>query len=876
MATDYSSIYTIKEFYQQVLPLYFEKDKLALSTVGALGMFIDVNSSTTEDMMNIVGRYITEVMPGQAELPDFIYSQAANYGITKVLANPAKMSMLLLIKEANVINYGTIVNDHLEFTIDSNLSILVDNIRFSIPYDIKIRSTYFNGEYNHMSYYDENYSNGIVTETVPFIKTMKTIVNGDVWLVLRINVYQYVRQETVHPITTNSKLNIPYVDISFSDQLCNFEAFYSPNGSTELTQLEKKFENQQPLTVPFVYYKLIDDNTLRLSFANDDRFWVPEYNSSLTVRVYETVGKQGNFPFNKNGIDVYMSMSTNNETYAYNRNCFPMGLCQGNSTGGTNQLTLENIKTITTEKMVTVDSYTTDNDLNVYFRNFASLYGHDARFVKQRDDYAGREYGCYTKLSYEENIIPTNTVDMRIDASCVDSHIPSLRQFIVKPGTLLVYENDTTHDVVVKKQNLLEPSDIEYVLAPLMVISTKPNKVNYYINTIGKSIDVDYTYFNIDSVFNFVVNSCTISRNAILGENKYHIEIELARVDGVFNDLGSSDFTLQSSNGEIDITKLEVLIIFNTATGDYVRMLPNATELEEGEYKYTFSADIETTDTINDGRILLNNLQKRENDMMDERLVDMINPDLKFTVFYDYGESSSHEFSDISVVKDHTLCNVYTPIEGEIYFAYPLDLVRSHVMFEDNPKSELGYNFYVKQVPLFGKDFLTSISLDNILDWLTTEHTFLTNLVKDLHGLFTINMKFFNTYGRARNFYIGYGLDNELINHVNCTFSLGIKFYDGIIVEDYLGLIKTYIKKFFENLNQLSSGTNQAFISVLEHRLHENFPDQIKYAIFYSINGYDSKYQIVENTIDPEEANNVDYVPEYLTLTTDNISITVL
>ena len=91
-----------------------------------------------------------------------------------------------------------------------------------------------------------------------------------------------------------------------------------------------------------------------------------------------------------------------------------------------------------------------------------------------------------------------------------------------------------------------------------------------------------------------------------------------------------------------------------------------------------------------------------------------------------------------------------------------------------------------------------------------------------------------------------------------------------------MDLIKAYIKNFFENLNKLTSGTNQAFISVLEHKLHAQFEDQIKYAIFYSINGYDSKYQIIENLLDMDDASNPDYVPEYLTLTTDNISIIAL
>ena len=88
--------------------------------------------------------------------------------------------------------------------------------------------------------------------------------------------------------------------------------------------------------------------------------------------------------------------------------------------------------------------------------------------------------------------------------------------------------------------------------------------------------------------------------------------------------------------------------------------------------------------------------------------------------------------------------------------------------------------------------------------------------------------------------------------------------------------IKSYIKSFFEDLNKLSSGTNQAYISVLEQKLHNNFSDQIKYTIFYSINDYDSKYQVIETVEDMDESSLVNFVPEYLTLKIGDINITAL
>ena len=879
MSTDYSSIYSIKEFYQKVIPLYFDKDKLALSTVGDLGMFLDITGSTTEDMINIMGRYINEVMPGQAELPDFIYANAANYGVTNLLATPAKMSMLLLIKEDDVIKNSVDIENHKEFVIDSDMSILVDDLYFSIPYNIKIRSTLFEGEYNHMSFYDMNYTNDVSNESIPFIKTMKTNVQGDVWLVLRVNVYQYKKSKSDNPITTNSKLNIPFIDKMFNDQLCNFEVFYTPAGSTKSIQLEKRADKMQPVTTPFVFYKMTGDNSIRFSFANDDRYFVPDYNSTITIHLYETSGELGNVPFNKNGIDVTIHTDTSDESLAYNRTIYPMGLSQGSSVGGKDQLTLDKVKLLTMEKQVTVNSYTTDNDLNVFFSNNASIYNHDGIFVKNRDDYAGREYGCFTKLGDGTNIYPTNTLNLRLKTEEADVHHKALRQYIVKAGTVFKYENSYCNDTVVKKHEGDEDQELEYVLAPLMVVGTKPNKVGFYMNTIDRDIEVDYTYFNLDSIFNFVVQKCNVRRDAIHGDDSYHITMVLARVDGVFNNIQSTDFTMQPTNGELDIDKLEVLVIFNTGVGNYVRMKCESAEQSSNDYLYTFTADIGTTDMISDGRILLTGLQKREDDSSDERLIDMLNPDMNFAIFYDYeGTDESHKYNDISIVENHTLCNIYTPQENGFYFAYPMNLIRSHVIFEDRPTTESGFGFYVKQVPLFGRDFiLNTDNLGEVLDTLTTEHTFLENLVDSLHGLFTINMKLYNTYGRARNFYIGYGTDHEIINRVNCSFHIGIKFYEGIIQEDYLYQIKAFIKNFIEDLNSsVQSGSNQAYISVLDQKLHNTFTDQIKYAIFYSINGYDSKYQVIEAEKDVNDNELLNYVPEYLTISADDIIITSL
>jgi hypothetical protein len=872
MATirDYSSIYTIKEFYlNEIAPKYFDLDTVSLLNAGLFGMVTDISGTVTEDQFEVVDRYINEIMPAKAELPDFIYANAALYGISEIFARCAKMPFVLFIKESDVINNGAWGNDQHTFVIDADLLAYIDDLPYSISQDIIISSVKYRGVYNHRAYYAETMTNDLSEELNPYIKLFKMESNGDMYIGLRINLYQYIRRKYTESIITNSILNIPYLEMDYSDQLCNFEVFYQEFGSNTKLQLEKRLETSVPVTTPFVYFKLIDETKIRLSFANDDRYFVPNYNSTIIIYMYETKGVDGNFEYIDN-IEATVTFSSDDESRAYNKNIMPFGMMKGDSKGGRSQLNTEEIKRLTLEKLVSLGSYTTDVDLNLHFLNFASVYHNDAMFIKYRDDYAGREYGCFTRLTDGTDIYPTNTLDLRIGVDQVDNHFESLRQYIIKPGSRYGYLNDTELGIVTKIPGVDPEQLIEYTTMALMVITLRPNSVNYYMTSVNKTVDLDYNYMNIKSIFNFLVGNCKISRNAILGEMAYKISLDLKRVDGVTTVINGDD---EVNTIELDPTKLKVLMVFNTNSGHYVELSYNS--YDENTMIYNFGISLETSDMIDDQRISILNLVSRADANVEERIVNMYNPDITFAVFYDYTtDNITHEYADIKAVGSHTLCNTYKPLEDEFYFAYPLTLTRSHVMFEEELTSDAGWRFYVKQVPLFGKKFL--LELDDttpLIESIVDQHEFLMDTLTDITAAFTINMKFYNTYGRSKLFHLAN--TDTLLNRVHCNMKLQIKFYDGVIVDDYLYRVKVYIKKFIEVLNMLNDGANKLHISVLIQSLHNEF-EQIEHIVFESINGYDSGIQNVELKSVLKEQVNPNTVPEFLTIKESDIEITTI
>lgn len=869
---DYSTIYNIEDFMlSEIAPKYFDTSETSLHRIGLLGMITDTISSSIEDQFEVMGRYLEESLVPLASIPEFIYAHAASYDVQDIFATPSKMTIFLGVKESDIIDNMKLVGAHYEFKIDSDLKIYVDEdgIIYSIPYDIVIRTTKYKNEYTHVAAYDISFNNGAAKITTPYIKLMRMRYLKDSWIFLKVTVYQYERKKTTENIITNNKLNIPYIDKTFDNQLCNFEIFYQAAGSSKLVQLEKKADTDPAVTTPFVYYKMIDDNTIRFSFANDDRYFVPDYNSTLVIHMYETLGKSGNFDSNPREITCSPAPETENEDISYNRNLYMEGFIQSISDGGSDQKTIDEVQAMTRENMITIKSYTTDTDLNLRFLNYGLTNNTKAVFVKQRDDYAGRIYGCFIMMGDGTDIYPTNTLDLRLKTSEVDARHDNLRQFVLKPGRKLIYDSNGTGLRVATPG---ESADIEYMNIALGIISLKANNVRFYMNSVDTDVTLEFEYMNPDSTFNFMAGNFHIERNAVSGSDKYIVSLSITRTDGIDS---------QEINGIVtplvaDKTKIKVLLVFNTSTGHYVEM--ELVNVDENNLVYDFQTTLETTDMIDNERISIANLLKREDGSIENHLLDLQNQDMQVAVFYQYGDdNTTNSFSDIKAVQGCTLCNTYVPEENGFYFGYPLSLMRSHVVFEEDLDSGDGYSFLIKQLPVVAYDFMqNSNHAKDIFTKVKAQHEYIQDMILQITENFTVCIKFYNTYGKSKLFYLP---DNKtLINHVNSSIELRIAFNEGIAPDDYMTQIKAYIKSYVEKINDpyTESGLNEIHVSILVHELHTQFDSQIKYIEFVSINGYDTSVQTIQTLRKIDENSDPTTVPEYLTMSTDDVKITVL
>lgn len=882
---DYSSIYGVKDFiYNDIAPNYFEDlDDMSTLNVGLLGLTTDISSTVAFDAMQVISTYITQTLPGKATLPEFIYAHAANYGISDLFAPCATCRAVLIINQEYILENGTKNGKYIDYVIPDDIVIFVEDVRFSIPYPIRIRSSVYGETYNHKcSYMVDGFTNSVYQPKYPFIKCNRMKIHNESgnYLALTVTLCQYYKTVQLENVITNNKLNIPYIDIDHPDLMCNFEVLYKPPGSTKQTQLLKLLETTQATSTPFAYYKLIDEDTYRIFFSNDDRYFIPEYNSELEIITYQTMGEKGNFPQYK-GDNIHVETTDGSAMFC---------VIVSESSGGANSLTLEQINYKTWEAMTTIKSYTTDFDLNQFFTlTHNSIYNTTAYFIKTQDDFANRMYACYMRLKNDTDIFPTNTLECDITLDKIDTSYQSQDKYIISAGSRFVYADDTTRSLckIIGDDDPAPEDGIEYSNIGLISLSTNPNSIAFYMNSIDKNVNVVYTELNDNSVYQFIMSNFHVQRDAVLGDNTYTFDATIVpsdltivtkpKEDSIIDDTisGSEDAT-----NNFDPTKIHMYILFRQPKSDegHYLIMEYDEETSSKELGYKFTGHCSTDDLIMKDKIQLIDLIPTVDTLSSYMSAKMENPDMEILIFYDEGEEgdTNHQYKFIKEAKDLTLTNVFNPDEDEMYFAYALSMMRTTVLFKESLEDDKhSFYFHIKDMPLFARDFLYDREhLSEALIRLNSEHGALVNVMSQITSNFAISLKFFNTYGRSNTFTINDG-NNTLLNRTNCDIELDIKFMASVDVGDTIPYIKRSIKTYIESIcDNDNSNINMINMSTLVTKLHEEYKDDIEYIVFKSINGYCALIQSINMEIDLTESENCGMIPEFLNISLDNIKIT--
>ena len=186
------------------------------------------------------------------------------------------------------------------------------------------------------------------------------------------------------------------------------------------------------------------------------------------------------------------------------------------------------------------------------------------------------------------------------------------------------------------------------------------------------------------------------------------------------------------------------------------------------------------------------------------------------------------------------------------------------------------FYMYISSIPLVGAEKMKDYkAYSHFINSVFNQYSYLMEIVDKITNNYGIDLKFYNTYGRSKNFVVGE--EGQLLDKTNISIHFKVAPTVGAIQEDLIRNLKIFIKNYIEGIN--NKGYNSIYISNLIQAIENNFPD-VKYLKFVRINNYDSSVQVIENKnsdlnlLTKEERR--DYVPEYLTISLDDVLIEII
>ena len=210
----YVDNYAIKDFVvNQLVAKYFPDMDVTLRSVGMLGLTSELLTNIAEDTFNATSVLYREAFPNRAEIPESIYSHAAIFQLSNAFSSSAECSFLIIIEEASIVenmvhDIDTGIN---YFYISKNLVVYVEDVPYTLDYDIRIRCVKKNTnrgeeEYIFSAFYVlDEYKNSISSITQPFIKVRRSR-NG--FMAIEVKMHQCKRDVRYESIITNTKHQI--------------------------------------------------------------------------------------------------------------------------------------------------------------------------------------------------------------------------------------------------------------------------------------------------------------------------------------------------------------------------------------------------------------------------------------------------------------------------------------------------------------------------------------------------------------------------------------------------------------------------------------------------------------------------------------------
>lgn len=871
MANLSTDFYKINEFVNEVKQNFTDnisEDTLMLGTFGYLG---EMFSKSIQNACIMASEYCNEGIPTRAKYEKNIIAHALGLGIEDINAVPAQMEVLLTIVEDDLLNQMT--ED--VFIFDRDSKIYFGDFEFHPDYDIKIsRVKTLNNKYTYTAKYIIDIENPVSDITNPYLTPPAKInVNGVNLIYTKILIRQVERIELYTKVLDSNTIESKTFTFEFGSQLAAFTVDVTEGNTT--THLIPIYEglNVPNSKYPYIYYTYLDSNTIRCKFDRDFSY-APRINADIKINLQTSQGEDGVFTWADN---TYPQFVFDSEKYGYSNLACEFKPVTNESLYGANKKSVDDLKKIIPKEALARNSISTLKDLQNYFNQIDN----DDSMVylfKKRDNCFERLYYTFLLMKNEANvIIPTNTIDLKIDPSLLIGNTEdeeTILKYTLKKGSKILYKNGI--GTIITDSDLTEEDDdtsytgteFLYTIPYDITINTDPIYTMYRVSTINKKYELNFSFINENAKYQFIATKILWERPYTADEGIYTLTIETEQ--NIVDE--NSNMIIYNEEGEIAKCNLNCYVIFyDKSTGEAIRwskaeFIGYDNTVNIFHFEFTFK----TNDIVdNENRIRIEG----------DNLFDINNTNESYAHFYSNTDIKIHFVAEQD--KDYglngldklipnlkgTLSNSYSPINGIDFFYNFSEIINTIAIYhekevdnEGNIIEESNPFFTLKGVPVVRHDyFSTEDKAEYFFNELIKRKSYIDYAVLILEDGFGVDFKFFNTYGPSKLF----TLDNntQYINRVNLSLTFRLKLkanYDKNIIQN----ITVDIKEYIEDIHSISN----LHIPNLITKITNSYSEDIVFFEFVDMNGFGPGVQHLYNM--QINNNNLIAIPEFININT--------
>lgn len=899
---DYTSNFRVKDLIQnKLIPKAFPDIPVNSLNLGFPGIISEVVSQAIEDSYGTASLMMNEAFITRAILPDSIYSSASLYDLGYDFAQPSRCSFALQIWLPDILKYATTVRNSnvSRYKLDKDTKIILGNTAYRLEYDIIIDFQYLDGKRVFSIYYDMSEKNSISDISNKFIKYQVSSIN---WLILFLTLKEFNRKTDTKSITDNLVTTNSDIEIRWTGQIAGLDLVYiTPSGERKPMKLKTVYTD--PEVTPFAWYKFQSDNIITLSFSSNNGYFAPAFNSKVEWTIYTCKGESANFDIfdNRTGLDVQKTGAR----FSYNAATKMVALSYDGSHSGVNKGDIELLRSDVKMYANTVKALSSDHDLDLWFKRYATRYKYKSKFFKRRDDPSGTLFSQFIAITNDTYVYPTNTLTLSVDQDQFDfinnDNDGNNKEFIIKPGHLWEYIGDSKDTV-----KMVDGSEGLAMITDGILPEINTDRPFMFVNPFyikihkdpTTSVNYDYlindtswpedVYSNNDSIYQFQLATFSIQRS-ISNKNKDKYVLEVICVPVIAEDKSFKYIEGIGENFPIYENNLRmVLILRNKLDGEsgYVEMTP--IEIRKGG-SIVYRAEFTVYDNIDSNKMIEINRDKSPGmqsliltgDNYQRIFIDSSETSFHFACLMKdrHGKSITNLFGNKSF-NGYIMTNRFANVNRDLTLYKPMSMMRSEIIFSGENDN---YHVNMSLIPLLKYDIpLNEEKMLYFIRSFNFAYKVMEPAITKLAGNSFLDFKLYNTYGRSSNYYIGPEegkislwdstilLDNV---HVKLKFIMAV--LDRSLYSQTLKAVINEIKTFFESLD--SGNITDIHVSDLIHLIIENQPN-VRYIRFNGFNDYDANKDSIfikyTDASQLKEDNLHIYVPEMIRADDDSIEIT--